>query len=314
MDHSLCHFGGTFLFSPGILKIVSTIALALFLISGIFLTQQAVWEPIERSFYALGKNPGFVPSAAQIRPVLFGFDHFSADLFWLRAVQYAGSNAGDFSFDALPSYIALVTDLDPHFLFPYRFAALIFPMNDAARDGVPALLKKGIQENPQSPDLLLDLAFFEYYYRGDTDAAVLHYEECFRQFPERCPPFARNVAANLRAKKGKYEIALKIWLEKLALPDLSGEEQSIILQKIEESAKLIALNCALTKKPSTTRVVDLIGVDTRDCPIFREFSPETITPLAGSFDLFRISQKTTETPFRGNPFALVEGRVGTARW
>jgi len=279
---------------------------------GIFVAQKISWNPIERSFFALGQNPGFVPKAAELKPVLFGFDHFAADLFWLRAIQYAGSNAVDSHFDALPAYLNLVVDLDPHFLFPYRFGALILPINPATKNAVEPLLKKGISKNPDVPELLLDLGFFQYFYENKNDAAIENYEKCFRKF-QNCPRYARNVAANLREKKGKYEIALRTWLEKLRIPDLTGQEQKVVARKIEETSKLIALNCALKKKPDAKKVSDLVGISVQNCAGFREISPAVFGALARKYDLFHITKKTIQSPIKNNPFVIKSGRVATKR-
>lgn len=279
---------------------------------GIFWSQTIVWTPIEKNFYQLGTNPGFVPTADQLRPALFGFDHFTADLFWLRAVQYAGSNALAYSFDALPAYINLVVDLDPHFLFPYHFAALVLPLNELVQDSVRPLLEKGIVQNPKSAQVLIDLAFFEYYYLNDIDSAIVHYDQCVREIPD-CPPSARKVAANLRAKKGKYEIALQIWLEKLSEPNLPEQEIELANKKIEESAKLTALNCAFVENPNAQNLSDLLGMETANCPAFQNLSPDLLEWLA-QYDLLRITENTITSPFPNNTFEIKDSRVGARFW
>lgn len=293
-------------------KTITTLSVLCFLFLGIFWSQTIVWRPIEQNFYELGRNPGFVPTGDQLRPVLFGFDHFAADLFWIRAVQYSGSNALSYSFDALPAYVNLVVDLDPHFLFPYHFAALVLPLNASVIDSVTPLLEKGIAHNPNSSEILLDLAFFEYYYLNDIDSAIAHYDQCVRDIPD-CPPSARKVAANLRAKKGKYEISLQIWLEKLSEPNLPQQESELALKKIEESAKLVALNCAFSENPNAQELSDFVGIDTTKCTPFQSFSPDLLSWLA-PYDLFRITKNTITSPFPNNTFEIKDGRVGARFW
>ncbi len=279
---------------------------------GVFYSQKVVWNPIKENFYALGQNPGFVPKASQLRPLLFGFDHFTADLFWLRTVQYAGSNAAEYSFDALPAYVNLVVDLDPHFLFPYHFAALVLPLNDASHEEIAPLLEKGIAHNSDAPEPLLDLAFFEYYYRNDLDRAIEYYDQCIQKIPD-CPWGARKIAANLRAKKGKYEIALQMWREKLAEPHLSDQEKELTLKKIEESAKLVTLNCAYAQNSNAQNITDLLKISIEFCPSAQGFDGFPLDYMKKN-GLLRVTEKTLTSPFPNNEFEIKEGRVGTRFW
>jgi hypothetical protein len=203
-------------------EVFSFVLLAAFLLAlsglGIYSAQSYTWPIIEGHFYEMEKNPGYIPTGERLRPFLMGFDHFTADLFWIRAAQYAGGNSGAFEFDSLPEYIDLVTDLDPHFGFAYRFGALVYPLNEVAIKKVDDLLIKGIELNRDThpellPQMYIDLAFYTYYYEDDLEKGAEIYEECAATIPD-CPPFAEKVAAFLRSKAGKHEIALRIWIDR----------------------------------------------------------------------------------------------------
>ncbi len=312
-----------------LLRLSALLLIALSML-GIFRAQQITWPATEAHFYEIGLNPGYVPEGDDIKPMILGFDNFVADLFWLRAVQYAGGHAGAFEFEALPEYIELVTDLDPHFEFAYVFGALVFPLSDSTIDAVPPLLQKGIERNrdvnPDAlPDLYINLGFYTYFYLNEYEEAAAIYEECAEEIAG-CPPFAKNVAAFLRAKAGKFEIALQIWLQKLV--ETAGEgsiqEDEVALRKTEESAKMAAISCAANhywreNGVYPQDVTDLIGVKTYPCDAFANLPPQYIRflgELGSDWGLTTISNATLTSPFDHNPFVwdTENNRLKTIFW
>ncbi len=309
---------------------LAAILLVLFSSVGVHRAQQIVWPVMEDHFYELGRNPGFVPRGNDLKPFLLGFDNFVADLFWLRAVQYAGGHAGVFEFEALPEYLELVTDLDPHFEFAYIFGALVLPLSQDTLDDVPTLLRKGIianeKNNPQMlPELYINLGFYTYFYLNQYDEAAEIYETCAREI-DGCPPFADKVAAFLRAKAGRFEIALNIWLERLLKNGGEGSEQEdeVALRKVEESAKMAAIDCAaghyFEKNGSYPGVLtDLIGVGTLPCQAFASLQSQQLgllEKLDNNWNLERISSSTLTSSFTYNPFVwdTETNRLKTQSW
>lgn len=331
MDYSLRYDRDCLLFPKRILKkgalFLGTFVLCCFCVAGIFWTQKTVWPLTENHFFELGKNPGYIPSGAQIRPLILGFDNVVADLFWLRAVQYAGGNSGAFEFDALPEYLNLITDLDPHFAFVYQFGALVYTLNEHILHRVPELLEKGIAANKDTrPDLLgqmyVDLGFYTYFYEKNPEKGAEYYEICIEHEEEyHCPPYAKNVEAFLRSKAGEHEIALNIWLDKLIqkmnAPDgeISDDETELEVKKVEESAKLVALTCAarnaLASGDDIETIRNLLGKKIAPCPelgthLSQEFQ-NTLFVLATQKGYAKglekvVTEETIRTPFPHNPF------------
>lgn len=57
-----------------------------------------------------------------------GFQNIIADSYWLSAIQYIGSNAIGSEYKAyLYAMLDLITDLNPHFTFPYEIGELLLP-------------------------------------------------------------------------------------------------------------------------------------------------------------------------------------------
>ena len=285
----------------------------LFLGFGIFLAQSNTWAIVEKNFYELGKKPGYIPTGDQLKPVILGFDHFVANLYWIRSAQYVGGNSGAFEFDALPDYINLITDLDPHFAFAYKFGALVLPLGEKTLDKVIPLLNKGIEANKDShhhllPEMYINKAFYTYYYLDDLKGGADIYEKCYKQI-KGCPPYARNVAAYLRARMGKHAIALRIWLEKASEKVEKSEEMIQLEQrKIEESSKLVALTCAAQNykkryKFSIENLSDLKNEAVFPCSDFEILENKKLfQKLSLRFDLKVVSDKTLTSPYNHNPF------------
>jgi tetratricopeptide (TPR) repeat protein len=330
MDGTSSFLGDIFLFSAGILKkffpFFGSFFVFCIVASGIYFSQEKLWSVTERHFYELGKNPGYIPTGEQLKPFLLGFDHFVADLYWIRATQYVGGNSGAFEFNSLPEYLDLVTDLNPEFHFAYHFGALLYPLNSVAISRVPELLEKGIRLNQKThPDSLarfyIDLAFYTYYYQDDFEKGAELYKECSLLFPN-CPKYAKNVAAFLQAKTGKHSIALQIWLEKfLEDGDKSEEEVALEQKKIEEFSKLVAITCATEHYEyrfgeSIEELSQLLNISVYPCDALSNIPDVLLEKISELYDLAIISQKTLTSPFPHNPFVWdsEKKRVSARHW
>lgn len=80
---------------------------------------------LRRSFI---DHPEFIPSAQVVKIGSMGMETVVADFYWLSAIQYIGSNAikADYK-EYLGVMLNLVTDLSPHFTYPYQIGMLLIP-------------------------------------------------------------------------------------------------------------------------------------------------------------------------------------------
>jgi len=113
-------------------------------------------------------------NAQTARRMSLSFNGLVADWYWLRALQYVGrkSNAyqGTFQIDDLsPLNLKLLaplldtaTTLDPQFLAPYQFAAVVLPAVDT--EAAIKLVQKGIAANPGEWRLYSQLGYI--YWQG----------------------------------------------------------------------------------------------------------------------------------------------------
>ena len=92
-----------------------------------------------------------------------------ADAYYLDIVQYYGEYMKAGRLSSMPAMANLITQLSPHFLRPYEFAA--FALVDAGKPELGAkLLEQGFRENPGQWGFLALRAFFAYQYGTGTKA------------------------------------------------------------------------------------------------------------------------------------------------
>jgi tetratricopeptide (TPR) repeat protein len=113
-----------------------------------------------------------------------GFNGMVADWYWMRSLQYVGrkvlsssqdsmlDSLGDLNLSLLAPLLDTATTLDPAFIEPYEYAAIVLPAVDV--DAAIRLTKKGIAANPSSWKLYHHLGYI-YWQRGDYAAAAQTY-------------------------------------------------------------------------------------------------------------------------------------------
>ena len=122
-------------------------------------------------------------TAKRISP---GFNALLADWYWLRSLQYVGrkiidshatvqlDNLGSLNLKLLAPLLETSTTLDPQFLAPYEYAAVVLSAVDEA--AAIRITKKGIAANPHVWRLYHDLGFI-YWQRRDFKTASETYGE-----------------------------------------------------------------------------------------------------------------------------------------
>lgn len=271
--------------------------------------------------YTSGVNEKNIPKAEEIQPLLLGFDVFAADLYWLKTVQYVGENASSGNLNLLPKYLELVTDLDPHFVGAYKLGGTFYPLDQKTFYQTEEWYQKSLEHNPKNIDLILNFAFFTYYYQGKYEKAAEMYETCTKQFAT-CPKYAKSLAASLRARTGKYEMALQMWIEQLQKEEYaSPDQQKLMKKKIEESVKLMALTCAtenfeITYGRSPNDLSELLFKPIDPCLGFSNLPPKISIELSAQYDLAEVTEQTLRSPFEQNAFKwdATRKKVKTKLW
>jgi len=157
----------------------------------------------------------YLPSGKLVRQASLGYRQIVADMVWLSAVQYYGGyrlDQHDLSY--FEGLIQIVTDLDPHFIFPYTFGALVLSQDMQSFDRGIDILKKGMQHNPTSWRLPFEIGFLSYIDARNPDMAARYFDLASRMpgAPERTKRFA----AFVYSTAGHQETSIKMWEEILA--------------------------------------------------------------------------------------------------
>ena len=163
---------------------------------------------IDESLYVNGKTA---------RRISLGFNGLAADWYWMRSLQYVGrkiindndvplDNLGLLNLKLLAPLLDTATTLDPEFLDPYEYAAIVLPaidVNEAIR-----ITQKGIEANPNAWRLYHHLGYI-YWQQHDYQAASEIYGRGAQI--EGAPPWMEAMKAKMAADGGSRSTAREIY-------------------------------------------------------------------------------------------------------
>ena len=180
----------------------------LFLILAI--TAQTKIETIRR-FKVPGSSIIYLPSGKYLKFITFGFDSLLADIIYIWAIQYYSNYAIKNRFDYLEHIFSIISELDPHYLDPYRIGALIAWYEGKRIDLALKVLDLGIKKNPNNWILPFEAAHYAQMYKKDYKLAQYYYD--ITRKIKGAPPIARRLYAAAAFKAMDLETAYKNWLE-----------------------------------------------------------------------------------------------------
>src|SRR2546430_10568381 len=121
---------------------------------------------------------------ATVRRMSLGFNGLAADWYWMRSLQYVGGkllnthenirldNMSPLNLKLLAPLLDAATTLDPQFMEPYEYAAVVLPgvnVENAIR-----IINKGIAVNPSAWRLYQHLGYI-YWQQTDFESAAEAY-------------------------------------------------------------------------------------------------------------------------------------------
>jgi tetratricopeptide (TPR) repeat protein len=170
-------------------------------------------EPTEEQLYLNGPA---------MKRLTLAFNGVASDWYWLRSLQYVGrkivnyedTHAGNFDLAGLssldlrllPSLLRMTTALDPQFLEPYYYGALILP--DLNPDEAISLLNQGIAANPDKWRLYQHLGYI-YWQRADYQKASDVYAAGARI--QNAPTWMLAMSARMKAEGGAGQAAREMY-------------------------------------------------------------------------------------------------------
>ena len=167
-------------------------------------------------------NPAIYLNSSILSKVSLGYRELLADIYWLRALQYFGSEEINIKEDdstVLYNYFDILTDLDPKFVNAYRyggtFLAEPYPFGFGDFESGTKLLDKGRENNPDNFRIPFEEAFLYYIYEKNYQKAA----ELFNEASEKpgLSDFRRasikGMAGSSLKKGGDRELSKQIWQE-----------------------------------------------------------------------------------------------------
>jgi hypothetical protein len=158
----------------------------------------------------------YLRSGEQVRRLSPGFENVLADIYWLRTVQYFGSQrafAKEPKFELLEPLIDITTTLDPRFELAYRYGSVFLAEPAPAGAGRPRaavqLLERGVRALPDAWKIRQDLGFFHFVFLGEAQQAAQILLKA-AEIPGS-PFWLRTVAADFLRSGGDRETSRRVW-------------------------------------------------------------------------------------------------------
>jgi tetratricopeptide (TPR) repeat protein len=167
------------------------------------------------------EEPLYLHGPAMKRLTL-SFNGVAADWYWIRSLQYVGrkivnfedSHAGRFNLNdlssldirLLPSLLRMATTLDPQFMEPYYYGAVILP--DIDPEAAISLLNQGIAANPNQWRLYQHLGYI-YWQRHNYEKASEIYAAGARL--PGAPLWMTAISARMKAEGGSRTAAREMY-------------------------------------------------------------------------------------------------------
>ena len=236
-------------------------------------------------------------SGTTLKRISLGFDGLMSDWYWMRSLQYVGRkiinrpkdqrqySLGDLQLNLLAPLLDSATTLDPQFVEPYEYAAVVLPeidLNEAIR-----ITQKGITANPDAWRLRQYLGYI-YWQQGDFKTAAEIYGEAAKL--PYAPPWLLAMKAQMLAEGGSRDTARSIYNQMY----LQSEEPLI-----REMAKKKLLHLqSLDERDLIRQIISNYTAKNGHCPAsFRDIAP-ALRETRLRFDLEGVPLDPTDYPYQ----------------
>jgi hypothetical protein len=148
-----------------------------------------------------------LPNGEFVKPMVLGYHHVAADLFWLNIVQVLGEREVRHADDEwLFHALDVVTSLDPHYTYAYDVGGIVLAELAGRVDWSNALLEKGMAANPGAWRLPFQLGFNAFFHQQEYVRAA-DYMAIAARLPGR-PAYVPELAARLYVEGQQPALAL----------------------------------------------------------------------------------------------------------
>lgn len=245
---------------------------------------------------------GLYLRGATVKRISLGFNGLAADWYWMRSLQYVGrkvlksgqglqlDNLSSVNLQLLAPLLDTSTTLDPQFMEPYEYAAIVLPgidPNEAVR-----ITKKGIAANPSSWRLYQHLGYI-YWQRQDYEAAGNTYREGAKL--PGAPTWMEALQARMAVEGGSRDTAREIYQRML-------EQSQDLMVKVMARRRLLQLQ-SFDERDGLRRLMSGYKSQTGKCPaVWADLTP--------GFRALKLRLDASGAPFdpAGVPYVLVTGK------
>jgi tetratricopeptide (TPR) repeat protein len=157
----------------------------------------------------------FISSPQFLKRASLEYSGLLADVYWMRVVQYFGRKhlRDSREYQALAPLLDITTTLDPNLVIAYEWGSTFLqqppPSGAGDNDAAIALVRKGIQNNPDNWHLYFTMGFIQYLGKHDYMAAAKTFEEGSRV--PNAHPWMKLMAAKMLSDAGNPETARYLW-------------------------------------------------------------------------------------------------------
>ncbi len=232
-----------------------------------------------------------------VKRVSLGFNGLAADWYWMRSLQYVGrkvltsgqrfqlDDLGSLNLRLLPPLLDTATTLDPQFMEPYEYAAIVLPgvdLKEALR-----ITEKGIAANPSSWRLYQHLGYI-HWQQQNYEAARNTYR-AGAKIPG-APAWMEAMQARMAVEGGSRDTAREIYQR---MYEQSADE------KVKEMARRRLLQLrSFDERDGLRRLMNAYKTQTGKCP-------GSWTELGPALRTFKIPLAASGAPFDPSGVAYV---------
>ncbi len=207
-----------------------------------------------------------------VKRMSLGFNGLAADWYWMRSLQYVGGkvlkvpgnvqldNLSQLNLKLLAPLLDTATTLDPDFMEPYEYAAIVLPGIDLPE--AIRITKKGTTANPSAWRLYQHLGYI-YWQQGDFEAASESYGEGAK-IPG-VPAWMEAMKARMAVEGGSRDTAREIYRR---MYEQAGDQKvkDIARQRLEQLY-------SLDERDALRALITIFKARTGRCPTaWRELS------------------------------------------
>jgi tetratricopeptide (TPR) repeat protein len=202
-----------------VIKSLAVILLGLAAVTGL-----SRWSDLHRQDLssASSQEEQLYLQAKTVKRLSLAFNGLAADWYWMRSLQYVGrkvikyeetqpgqqglNDLGALDLRLMPSLLRIATTLDPQFIAPYEYGAMILPTFN--RGEAIALLQSGIAENPDAWRLYQHLGYV--YWQGQEYTKASETYSAGAKLPG-APKWMAEMGARTAAEGGSRRAAREMY-------------------------------------------------------------------------------------------------------